>query len=88
MSTTTDRLAKQAMQLSKDLRELGTAAKDVAQEKVGQLRDDASERIEQGKDKVHDIVPTVEQYVRERPLKSLLIAAGVGLLFGRFWMRR
>jgi hypothetical protein len=31
---------------------------------------------------------TFEQYVRERPVKSVLIAAGIGLLFLRFWMRR
>jgi ElaB/YqjD/DUF883 family membrane-anchored ribosome-binding protein len=28
------------------------------------------------------------QYVREQPLKSILIAAGVGLVLGRFWVRR
>jgi ElaB/YqjD/DUF883 family membrane-anchored ribosome-binding protein len=28
------------------------------------------------------------QYVREQPLKSILIAAGVGLVLGRFWLRR
>ena len=44
--------------------------------------------IEQGRDNVHGVLCNFEQYVRERPLKSVLIAAGVGLLFGRFWMRR
>jgi ElaB/YqjD/DUF883 family membrane-anchored ribosome-binding protein len=28
------------------------------------------------------------QYIREQPLKSMLIAAGVGLVLGRFWLRR
>ena len=31
---------------------------------------------------------TLEQFILERPLKTVLIAAGIGLLFGRFWMRR
>jgi ElaB/YqjD/DUF883 family membrane-anchored ribosome-binding protein len=31
---------------------------------------------------------SVAQYVQEQPLTSLLIAAGVGLVLGRFWMRR
>jgi ElaB/YqjD/DUF883 family membrane-anchored ribosome-binding protein len=29
-----------------------------------------------------------EQFIRQQPLKSLLIAAGVGMLLGGFWMRR
>ena len=88
MSTTTDRLAKQAREVSNDLQEIGAIAKDAAQEKFGQLRQDASEYYEQGRGKLRNVVPTVEQYVRERPFMSVLIAAGVGLLFGRFWKRR
>jgi hypothetical protein len=41
-----------------------------------------------GRDKIHGVASTFEQYVRERPVKSVLTAAGVGLLFGRCWMRR
>jgi len=88
MPTTSDRLAKQARELSNDVQDFGAIAKDAAQEKLGQLREDASEYYERGRDKVRNVVHTVEQYVRERPLMSVLIAAGVGLLFGRFWKRR
>lgn len=88
MPTTSDRLAEQARELSNDLQDFGAIAKDAAQEKLGQLREDASEYYERGRDKVRNVVPTVEQYVRERPFMSVLIAAGVGLLFGRFWKRR
>ena len=88
MSATTNRLAKQAKEVSEDVQEMGSIAKDVAQEKLGQLREDVSERCEQGRDKVHDVASTFEHYVRERPFQSILIAAGVGLLIGRFWMRR
>lgn len=88
MSTTSDRLAKQAREMSNDLQDFGAIAKDAAQKKLGQLREDASEYYERGRDKVRNVVPTVEQYVRERPFMSVLIAAGVGLMFGRFWKRR
>jgi ElaB/YqjD/DUF883 family membrane-anchored ribosome-binding protein len=67
---------------------MGDIVKDAAQEKLGQVREDATEYCEQGQDKVHGVLSNVEQYIRERPVKSVLIAAGVGLLFGRFWMRR
>jgi ElaB/YqjD/DUF883 family membrane-anchored ribosome-binding protein len=88
MPTTSDRLAKQAREMSNDLQDFGSIAKDAAQEKLGQLREDASEYYERGRDKVRNVVPAVERYVRERPFMSVLIAAGVGLLFGRFWKRR
>jgi ElaB/YqjD/DUF883 family membrane-anchored ribosome-binding protein len=88
MSTTRDRLGAQANEVSKDLKEMGEIVRDAAQEKLGQVRENATEYYEQGRDNVHGVLCNFEQYVRERPVKSVLIAAGIGLLFGRFWMRR
>jgi ElaB/YqjD/DUF883 family membrane-anchored ribosome-binding protein len=67
---------------------MGEIAKDAAQEKLGQLRENASEYCEQGQDKMQQVERSFEQCIRDRPLKSVLIATGVGLLLGRFWMRR
>jgi len=86
--TVTGRLSKQAKAVTQDLHEMGDIAKDAAQEKLEQLRANASEYVEQGRDKVQKVERSIEQYIRERPLKSLLIAAGIGLFLGRFWMRR
>jgi ElaB/YqjD/DUF883 family membrane-anchored ribosome-binding protein len=88
MSTTRDRLGAQANEVSKDLKEMGEIVRDAAQEKLGQVRENATEYYEQGRDNVHGVLCNFEQYVRARPVKSVLIAAGIGLLFGRFWMRR
>jgi ElaB/YqjD/DUF883 family membrane-anchored ribosome-binding protein len=90
MSTTNDRLGKQALAVKEDLQEMGETVRDAAQEKLGQLREHASGYYEQGRDKVQGVVHAFEQSVGQRPLTSLLIAAGVGLLLGRFWswMRR
>ena len=88
MSTTSDRLGKQAVEVTKDLQEMGGIVRDAAQEKLGQVRENASEYYEQGRDKVHDVVCTFEQFVRQQPFKSVLIAAGVGWLLGRFGRRR
>jgi len=87
MSTTSDRLGKQAVEVTKDLQEMGGIVRDAAQEKLGQVRENASEYYEQGRDKVHDVVCTFEQFVRQQPFKSVLIAAGVGWVLGRFWRR-
>ena len=87
MSTTSDQLGKQAMEVTKDLQKMGGIVRDAAQEKLGQVRENATEYYEQGRDKVHDLVGSVEQFVQQQPFKSVMIAAGVGWLLGRFWRR-
>jgi ElaB/YqjD/DUF883 family membrane-anchored ribosome-binding protein len=74
--------------VTQDIQELGGMAREMAQDHVEQLRASASEYGEEGRDKVQQIERSFAQYVREQPLKSILIAAGVGLVLGRFWMRR
>ena len=88
MSTTKDRLGAQANELSEDLKEMGGVARDAAQQKLKEVRENAAEYYERGRDNVHGVLCNFEQYVRERPVRSVLTAAGIGLLFGRFWMRR
>jgi ElaB/YqjD/DUF883 family membrane-anchored ribosome-binding protein len=82
-----DRLRIRAREATKDFAKIGGMAQD-AQERLGQLNENASGYYEQGQEKVHQIRRTIEQFVREEPVKTVLIAAGVGLVFGRFWMRR
>ena len=83
----TDRLRKRAREATKYLEEIGGIAKD-AQEKLGQWSENASGYYEQGQEKAQQMRRTLEQFVREEPVKTVLIAAGVGLVLGRFWMRR
>ena len=88
MSTANERLGKQAKHVKKDLREVRGTVRDAAQETVGEFGEAAAEYFEQGRDKVHGVACACEQFVRERPLSSVLMAAGVGWLLGRFWKRR
>jgi len=88
MSSTTDRLEKQAKEVTEDLQKMGGTIREAAQEKLGQVGERASEYCEQGRDKVHGIACACEQFIRQKPLTSVLLAAGVGLLLGRFWNRR
>ena len=88
MSTTSDRLGKQAVEVKEDLQEMGGILRDAAQEQLGQMRENAAEYYDQGRDKVHDVACTIQQFVRQQPFKSVLIAAGVGWLLGRFWKGR
>ena len=88
MSTTTNRLGKQAKTVNQDIQKLGGTVRDAAQEKIEQVGEKAAEYYEQGQDKVRGAACACEQLLRERPLMSVLIAVGVGWLLGRFWKRR
>ncbi len=82
------RLNHQAKKVSQDLRDMGRLTEDVAQEHLDHLRASATALRQQGRDTMQHMERTLEQFILERPLKTVLIAAGIGLLFGRFWMRR
>jgi ElaB/YqjD/DUF883 family membrane-anchored ribosome-binding protein len=88
MSTTNDRLVEQAKEVAKDVKQMGEIVRDAAQDKLGQLHANASDHCELQKDRLVSIERSAEQYLRQRPFQSVLIAAGFGLLVGRFWMRR
>lgn len=62
-------------------------AKDAATQVVGQVRERAADYLAKGKDKAKSMQGGTEEFIRENPVKSILIAAGAGLLVG-FLLRR
>jgi ElaB/YqjD/DUF883 family membrane-anchored ribosome-binding protein len=84
----TDRLREQAREVTQELQEMGNTASDAIRENLEKLQDEASECYEQGRDRAYQAEHTFEQFIKDHPLKSILIAAGVGVLLGRFWIRR
>lgn len=86
--STEDRLREQAHKVVDDVQQMGGLATAVAQQRFDELRDDASGYYEQGRVKAQDAQLSVERLIQDQPVKAVLIAAGIGLLFGRFWMRR
>ena len=88
MSSASERLGAQAKTVSNDIKEMGDIVRDAAQEKLGEVRLNATEFYEQGRDKIYGIGSTFTQCVREQRVKSLLIAIGIGLVLGRFSTRR
>lgn len=90
-----DRLYEQAQGVTHDVQEMGGLARDAAREQLGHVGATAAEYYGRGRDKVCQAERSVEQTIREQPLTSVLIAAGVGaiaggvgVLCGRYWMRR
>ena len=76
-ATAKQKLRSQTETVRDDLRELGKITKDVATEQL----DVARKEVKQMED--HLLT-----YVREKPVKSLLIAGGVGLVLGVLLARR
>ncbi len=77
-----------AREVGENLRDLGSQVRDTATEQYGQLKDQASEYYEKGRQRALDLEQTLEEYVQEKPIQSLLIAAGVGAVLGWLWKRR
>jgi len=76
----TESRAQQATEKLKDTAER-------VQERIGDIKDQANEYYEQGRQRAQEWEQSLEDYVREQPIKSLLIAAGVGLVLGAIWKR-
>jgi ElaB/YqjD/DUF883 family membrane-anchored ribosome-binding protein len=83
-----EELRQQVKAVKDDLKDLGRTVKGVAQEKLGDAKQKTTEYYEHGKKKASELEDQVEGYIRQKPLKSVLIAAGAGLLVGFFLTRR
>lgn len=57
-------------------------ALDQAQEKASDYRSMAQEKMMRAREMAHQKREHMKQYVRENPEKSVLIAAGVGMVIG------
>lgn len=81
-------LREKAAALGHDVQELGKSTRDLAQDAVGMIRDNASEYYQQGVKKAQSLEKNLESKIKENPLQALLIAAGVGFVLGAIWKRR
>lgn len=68
--------------------EVGTRLRNVAEHAMPAAREQWDRVGERVADQAESMEDAVTNYVRERPINSLLIAAGVGLVFGLFFFRR
>ena len=87
-----------ASDMGQSIRDMGGKAKEAASEQMNQLRDSANEYYQQGREKAMEyyeqgrerateMEQDLENYIREQPIKSVMIAAGVGMLLGILWRR-
>ncbi len=83
-----DTVANRASTIAKDFHEVGDAAKRIATDSVGALSDTAHQYLDEGRSHARHVGDDIQARVQEQPVKSLLIAAGLGFLLGALWIRR
>ena len=86
--TPTDELKETVAEIGQNVREMSEELGGMAREKYENLRDQATGYYEKGRKKASQFESQVEDYISEKPVHALLIAAGVGLLVGLMWRRR
>ena len=76
-----------AQQVQQNIRDMGGQVRDAATEQYNNLRNQATQYFEEGRERAQEWEQSIEQYVHEKPIQSILIAAGVGMLLGILWKR-
>lgn len=74
--------------IKSDLSKLRTDMADMASTWMNRGREQAASAADTVKEKVQSSVSGLEDWVREQPMKAVLIAAGVGLILGKLSSRR
>jgi len=85
-------------QLKEGAQEAGRQARDWAQETGSQLKEGAQEAMQQvgtvtsqlsdlSRTAMNQLEESLEDRIRNKPLQSVLIAAGAGMLFGLLWRK-
>jgi ElaB/YqjD/DUF883 family membrane-anchored ribosome-binding protein len=80
--------AEQAQRLGEQAQQWQESATKMAQDTYSNVRDSASEYIQQGRERAMQLEESVETFIHDQPLKSILIAAGIGFACGFLLMRR
>jgi len=83
-----DKLREKMVETRDNLADMGHLAKETMQDKLHELKERATEKYGEGKERLHDFEESLVRQVREAPMKSVLIAAGIGLALGFIWRRR
>lgn len=95
METRTEGMHSDMGTIADDARALLSATADVAGEKVGAARKRLAAALERGgkmleqvKEKAVEGAKVTDQAIREHPYQAVMVAAGVGALFGYLIARR
>ena len=77
-----DKAQEAGAQVRDKVQEVGAQVRDKAQEMVRQGQETASDYYRQGRQQMEAVEHTLEDGIRAKPLQSVFIAAGIGMLLG------
>lgn len=83
-----DRLREKVTETRENIADMGHLAKETVQDKVHELKEKAVQGYDDGKEKLRELGTSLVTMVRESPMKSVLIASGIGLVLGVLWRRK
>jgi ElaB/YqjD/DUF883 family membrane-anchored ribosome-binding protein len=83
-----DTATRKAAEVADRVKDVGNMAAGYVHDKYDHLSEQAHDAYSSAKEKASDWEQSVEDYVKSRPLQSLMIAAGVGALLALLWRRR
>ncbi len=81
-------VTKSAEKVWENLQDVGADVKHRVVENIEEWRDTAAEYVEEGRNRVGELGAAVARKIRSQPFTSVLVAVGVGILFGAIWRRR
>lgn len=79
---------KKASDLGHDVKDLGGIGGKLAADTAHIAEERLSEYYEEGMKKAKHLEGKLETEIRENPIRSMMIAAGIGLVLGAIWRRR
>jgi ElaB/YqjD/DUF883 family membrane-anchored ribosome-binding protein len=90
-SSSTETLKNKAQETAVEVRDRAKKTRDQIREHAealsGQAKEMTSEYYQHGLEKAAEWEGVLENQIREKPIPSLLIAGGIGLLLGLLWRR-
>ena len=93
-----EQIRERGAEVQERAQEMGAQVRDWAQEKGSQIKEGAQEAMQQvgtsasqladlGRETMGQLEEGLEDRIRNKPLQSVLIAAGAGMLLGLLWKR-
>ena len=90
-SSGAETLKNKAQETAAELRDLANESRDQVREHAeafsAQAKEAASEYYRQGREKAAEWGRVLEDQIRDKPIQSLLVVGGIGVLLGLLWRR-
>ncbi len=81
----TEEFRQKASTLKSDVQDLGRIGREIAEDSYENMKDQMKDMYQQRKQQAQSLEADLEKKIQASPLKSLLIAAGVGFVIGAIW---